>query len=797
MGKRIKVVIVESPTKAKTINKFLGSEYKVCSSKGHVRDLPEGKLAVDVENGFEPQYQIIPRQKEVVKTLKKETEKAEQVYLAPDEDREGEAIAWHLCHALELPEDKVKRVVFHEITPKAIERAFQNPGTIDMNKVNAQQARRILDRLVGYQLSPLLWEKVARGLSAGRVQSVAVRLLVEREKEVQSFQPKEYWEITARLRPKGPGENEFLARLWKEDEKEVALHGEADASRLVALLEKSRFVVSAVNKQRRRNTSPPPFTTSQLQQQGSIQLRFSAKKTMLLAQQLYEGVELPEGPVGLITYMRTDSYHIAQEALEAVRNFIPQKFGKEYLPPEPNHFPSRKGAQEAHEAIRPTYVERTPEEVKPYLTGDQYKLYELIWRRFVACQMMPALYDLTEVQITAGNCLFRAKGRVLVFPGHTLLTGSMEEEALPELKEGGELELLKLEPSQHFTEPPPRYTEATLIKTLEKKGIGRPSTYVPIISTIQDRGYVKKEKSTLIPTELGILVTDKLVQHFPRIMDVEFTSSMEEELDKIEEAKADWVGVLQGFYDPFRGELEKAAKEMRREEGNLPCKLCGSPTVVRWSKTEKFLGCSTYPKCKFTMPLSPSGEALPPGQQPAEVPPCEKCGSPMSVKRGRYGNFLGCTAYPECKNTSPLTTDQLPAEVPPCDKCGSPMAIKGGRYGNFLGCTAYPECKNTKPLTTKDQPPVEVPPCDKCGSPMAVKRGRYGNFLGCTAYPKCKNIKPLATGVKCPQEGCDGELVQRQSKNGRKFFSCSKYPQCKYATSTLPEKPPVPETTAS
>ncbi|HHT9141284.1 MAG TPA: type I DNA topoisomerase [Candidatus Tripitaka californicus] len=751
MGKRIRVVIVESPTKAKTINKFLGSEYKVCSSKGHVRDLPEGKLSVDVENGFEPQYQIIPRQKEVVKTLKKETEKAEQVYLAPDEDREGEAIAWHLCHALELPEDKVKRVVFHEITPKAIERAFQNPGAIDMNKVNAQQARRILDRLVGYQLSPLLWKKVAKGLSAGRVQSVAVRLLVEREKEVQSFQPKEYWEITAKLRPKGSKENEFLARLWKEDEKEVALRREAEANRLVALLKKSRFVVSAVNKQRRRNTSPPPFITSQLQQQGSIQLRFSAKKTMLLAQQLYEGVELPEGPVGLITYMRTDSYHISQEALEAVRNLIPKKFGKEYLPPEPNHFPSRKGAQEAHEAIRPTYVERTPEEVKPYLTGDQYKLYELIWGRFVACQMMPALYDLTEVQIAAGNCLFRAKGRVLVFPGHTLLTGPMEEEALPELKEGGELELLKLEPSQHFTEPPPRYTEATLIKTLEKKGIGRPSTYAPIISTIQDRGYVKKEKSTLIPTELGILVTDKLVQHFPRIMDVEFTSSMEEGLDKIEEARADWVGVLQGFYDPFRGELEKATKEMRSEkgvveEGNLPCKLCGSPMVVRWSKT---------------------------------------------------GKFLGCSAYPKCKNTSPLTTDELPAEIPPCEKCGSSMSVRSGRYGNFLGCTAYPECKNTRPLTTKDQPPLEVPPCDKCGSPMAIKRGRYGNFLGCTAYPNCKNIKPLATGVKCPQEGCDGELVQKQSKNGRKFFGCSKYPQCKYATSKLPEKHPVPETTAS
>ncbi|HHT9152389.1 MAG TPA: DNA topoisomerase, partial [Candidatus Hypogeohydataceae bacterium YC40] len=434
---------------------------------------------------------------------------------------------------------------------------------------------------------------------------------------------------------------------------------------------------------------------------------YSAKQTMRLAQQLYEGVDLAEGPVGLITYMRTDSYHLAQGALEAVRSLILQEFGKDYLPPAPNHFPSRKGAQEAHEAIRPTYVELTPGRVKPYLTEDQYKLYELIWRRFVACQMTPALYDLTDVKITANNCIFRAKGRVLIFPGHTLLTGSMEEEALPELEVGKELELLELEPSQHFTEPPPRYTEATLVKALEKNGIGRPSTYAPIISTIQDRGYVKKENSTLIPTELGILVTDKLVQHFPRILDVEFTSSMEERLDEIEEAKADWVSILKEFYGPFKVELGKAMEEMRSEKGTAEesehtCKLCGSPMVIRWSKTGKFLGCSTYPKCEFTMPLP-----------------------------------------------------------------------------------------------TDHQPVMEGTPCDKCGSPMAIKSGPYGNFWGCTSYPKCKNVKPVTTGVKCPQEGCDGELVQRRSKKGRKFFGCSKYPQCKYVTYKLPEKTPAQETAAS
>ncbi|MFN3467630.1 MAG: DNA topoisomerase, partial [Candidatus Brocadiales bacterium] len=456
---------------------------------------------------------------------------------------------------------------------------------------------------------------------------------------------------------------------------------------------------------------------------------------------------------------RTDGVDMAPEAVRAARAVIGREFGDRYVPDVPRKYTTKaKNAQEAHEAIRPTSVGHSPEEVKPYLAEDQYKLYELIWNRFVACQMTPALYDLTEVQITAGNCLFRAKGRVLVFPGHTLLTGSMEEEALPELKEGEELELLKLEPSQHFTEPPPRYTEATLVKTLEKKGIGRPSPYAPIISTIQDRGYVKKERSTLIPTELGILVTEKLVQHFSRIMDVEFTSSMEERLDKVEEAKADWVGILKEFYTPFSGELEKATEEMQSEkgvaeEGNLPCKLCGSPMAVRWSKTGKFLGCSAYPKCKFTMPLPTTD------QPQVEVPPCDKCGNPMTVRRGPYGNFLGCTAYPECKNTKPLTTDQQPAEIPPCDKCGRPMALKRGRYGNFLGCTAYPECKNIKPLG--------------------------------------KDARPRSTGVKCPQEGCDGEIVQRQSKKGKRFFGCNKYPKCRYVTYQLPEKTPTQEPTAS
>lgn len=697
MGKR--VVIVESPTKAKTINKFLGSKYVVRSSMGHVRDLPERKLAVDVEKDFAPEYRIIPSRKEVVKALKEEVKGAEEVYLAPDKDREGEAIAWHLSKALDIPEEKLRRVIFNEITPEAIHRAFEHTIPIDMNKVNAQQARRILDRLVGYQISPLLWKKVTKGLSAGRVQSVAVRLLVEREKEIRAFLPQEYWEIDARLMPKGSDKTVFTAKLWKKEEEEIKVAKEMEAQALVEALKKERFTVEVVKKEEKQNNPPPPFITSQLQQQASIQLGFVAKKTMRIAQGLYEGVELKEGPVGLITYMRTDSYHISGEALKASRRLILEKYGEKYLPPKPNFYPSRKGAQEAHEAIRPTFVELVPEEVKDYLTKEQYKLYELIWKRFVASQMNPIQYEITDVTISAGPYKFRAKGRVITFPGHNILTRSMEGEPLPKMQEGEELKLQELIPSQHFTEPPPRYTEATLVKALERNGIGRPSTYAIIISTIQDRGYVRKEDKTMHPTELGILVTEKLIQHFPRILDVEFTSSMEEQLDRIEEAKADWVGILKDFYTPFKVDLEKATKEMKSEKGgseetNILCELCKSPMVVRWGKAGKFLGCSAFPKCKFTKDLS---------------------------------------------------TDKRPVEV------------------------------------TQQS-------CEKCGSPMVVKRGPTGSFLACSAYPKCRNTKSLPTGVKCPEEGCGGELVVRRSKQGRRFFGCSNYPRCNYVTNKLPQE---------
>ncbi|MFQ5862312.1 MAG: type I DNA topoisomerase [Candidatus Brocadiales bacterium] len=696
------IVIVESPTKAKTINKFLGESFVVRSSMGHVRDLPVKKLAVDIEKDFEPEYRIIPKRKEMVKSLKSEVKDADEVYLAPDQDREGEAIAWHLCKALDIPEEKVHRVVFNEITAEAIKNAFEHPVSIDMNKVNAQQARRILDRLVGYKISPLLWKKVTKRLSAGRVQSVAVRLLVEREKEIQAFKPVEYWDIVARLKPKGSRSKGFEAKLWKREDSEVHIGSETEAQGHVEALKGSKYIVGLITKQRKQNKPLPPFATSQLQQQASIQLNFSTKRTMLVAQQLYEGVELKDGPMGLITYMRTDSFNVSKEAITACRKLIPEMFGKDYLPPKPNRYASRKGAQQAHEAIRPTSVDIAPDTIKQYLTRDQYKLYELIWRRFVASQMSPAEYETTDITINAGPYRFKARGKAVVFPGHNILTRSIKEEPLPDIQEGEELKLLELTPNQHFTEPPPKYTEASLVKTLEKKGIGRPSTYAAIISTIQDRGYVKKENRTLYPTELGILVTEKLVEHFPTVLNVEFTSHMEEELDKIEEAEMDWVGVLEEFYAPFQKELETAVEEMKSEKGRLEgtdilCEQCGSPMVVRWSKAGKFLGCSTFPKCKFTMDVSGNDQP-----KPAEP------------------------------------TGEL---------------------------------------------------CEKCGNPMVVKVGRMGKFIACSAYPKCKNTKSLPTGVKCPKEGCGGDLVRRRSKRGRRFYGCSNYPKCDFTTFKLPKEP--------
>lgn len=768
------MVIVESPAKAKTIGKFLGSSFFVCSSMGHVRDLPERKLSVDVENNFTPEYKIIPSRKKLVSELVSDSKKADTVYLASDLDREGEAIAWHLTKALEIPDEKARRVTFNEITKDAILEAFKHPGPINMSKVNAQQARRILDRLVGYQISPLLWKKITKGLSAGRVQSVAVRLIVEREKEIQAFKPQEYWKVTAELKTISEGENKlqdiksFKSILQKFNNENIEIKNESQAKDIITELQKAEYVVANVKKQTKRNNAPPPFTTSLLQQQASTRLQFSAKKTMLIAQQLYEGIDIgTEGTVGLITYMRTDSFHISEQALGTCRKLIVDKYGKDYLPEKPNvHASDKKGTQGAHEAVRPTTVEHTPESIKNFLTKDQFKLYELIWNRFVASQMNPAQYAVTDVEIVTQYArdatqpgknappkqyLFKAKGRELLFDGHTIVSGhemEKDEQILPPLEKDQKLELLELGPTQHFTQPPPRFSEASLVKTLEKMGIGRPSTYASIISTIQDRGYVKQEKRAFYATELGTLVTEKLIEHFPKIMDVKFTSHMEDELDKIEDEKIGWLNVLKEFYDPFKIDLEKAVGEMKSvkgtpEESNQICSICGKPMVVRWGRHGKFLGCSAFPTCKNTLPLDEKGE-------PAR----------------------------------PETTDQK------CEKCGSAMVIKTSRHGKFLACSGYPNCKNTKSLTgetTKVEPTDEK--CEKCGSPMVIRSGKKGRFMGCSAYPKCRNLKSLPTGVKCQKEGCDGDLVQRRSKKGGIFFGCSKYPECDYITNELPSPP--------
>ncbi|MBI3267829.1 MAG: type I DNA topoisomerase [Planctomycetes bacterium] len=706
------LVIVESPAKAKTINKILGTKFVVKACMGHVRDLPQKKFGIDVEHDFEPEYRVIPTRKETVAELKSQTKKSAAVYLAPDPDREGEAIAWHLLQALKIPEEKAFRVVFNEITPKAVLDAFKSPGKISMERVNAQQARRVLDRIVGYKLSPLLWKKVARGLSAGRVQSVAAKLVVDREREILAFKADEYWTIQARLSGAEP-KARFLADLRKFDGKEPTLSNAAASQAVLDALRGVPYVVKEVAKKEKKDEPSSPFTTSLLQQQASVRLHFATKRAMRIAQQLYEGVELgAEGSVGLITYMRTDSVRISDDAMAECRAFIPAHFGPDYLNPTPRTFKSRKGAQEAHESIRPTSVARVPEQIQQYLTEEQFRLYRLIWRRFVATQMTPARYLVSEAMIEAGRALFLARGRELLFNGHTIVSGhtlKKDEQILPTLTAGQPLTFHELLPTQHFTQPPPRFTEASLVKALEKFGIGRPSTYAPIISTIQERGYVRQEERRLYATDLGMIVTDKLVISFADIMNTEFTSQLEEKLDLIEEAKSPWVDVLREFYVVFMKDLDRAVVEMDSEKGQAdesapPCEKCGKPMLKRWNKRGAFLGCSGYPDCKSTRSMTPP-------QVTDQT--CEKCNKPFVIKFGRNGRFMACSGYPECKNTRSVFAPK--GEKGPiitidekCDKCGAPLVIRSGRRGKFLACSAYPNCKNTKPLPKVPKTPESL-----------------------------------------------------------------------------------------
>jgi DNA topoisomerase-1 len=711
------VVIVESPAKARTINRYLGSDFVVKASMGHVRDLPAKKFGVDIENGFEPEYVTIRGRGKALAELRKIAKGAERVYMATDLDREGEAIAWHLCRALDLTDEEALRVTFNEITEAAIHRAFDTPSKIDARKVDAQQARRILDRIVGYKLSPLLWKKVTRGLSAGRVQSVAVRLIVEREREIEAFVPEEYWKLVAILSPDGEEATTFAAELKKVDGEKAAVPDEARATKITEALRRADYRVASVKRKAKTERPHPPYITSTLQQQASIRLRFTAKKTMMVAQQLYEGIDLgTEGSVGLITYMRTDSVNLADSSIEDAREFIASEFPSEYLPEKPIRYRSRKDAQGAHEAIRPTAAKRTPTALSPYLTPDQLKLYRLIWERFVACQMTPARLEMTEVEVEGvvadpgeeepSRGLFRATGRRTLFDGYTRVASSRrrDDQELPALEEEAPLELMELNPTQHFTQPPPRYTEATLVKTLEREGIGRPSTYAPIISTIQDRGYVNREKGRFHATELGAVVNDLLMPYFHEIMDIGFTSQMESRLDEIEARGANWREILGEFYEAFSKDLETAEAKMKDlkkepEVSDEKCEKCGSPMIYKWYRKRKFLACSGFPDCRNTK----SVEGDEPREKPVETDvDCPQCGEKMLLRTGRRGKFLGCSKYPKCKGTLPVDKDDNPIRLPEvdetCEKCGKPMVAKMGRRGPFIACTGFPRCRNTKPM---------------------------------------------------------------------------------------------------
>ena len=699
-----KLVIVESPAKARTLEKFLGKEFEVEACGGHVRDLPPKSLGVKIEKDFEPSYKIIKGKEKIIKDIKKFAQKAEVIFLAPDPDREGEAIAWHL-KALLGENGKVKRIEFNEITKEAVVEAVKHPREIDLARVNAQQARRILDRLVGYKLSPLLWKKVRKGLSAGRVQSVAVRMICEREEEVKKFKPQEYWDIIARLST--PEKEEFSARLIAREEEALGgspkekgriISSEKEAKKILQELEGAKYVVAQVSKKEQKRHPSPPFITSTLQQEAARKLGFSAKRTMVIAQKLYEGIDLKgEGRVGLITYMRTDSVRIAQEAEGAARKYIQEVFGKDYLPAQPQRYKKKKQAQDAHEAIRPTSVFRHPEKVGESLKADELKLYDLIWKRFVACQMLSAVFDQTSVDISANHYKFRATGSVLKFDGFIKLYLESEEEeegekelagTLPVLKEGEGLALLSLSPEQHFTQPPPRYNEASLVKELEKRGIGRPSTYAPILSTVQERGYVEKEGKALKPTEIGITTNGLLVKHFPGIMDIKFTAHMEDDLDDIVAEKMEWIDTLKEFYEPFAKALaeaevkmEKVKKEIKTKE---TCPECGKPLVIRQGRYGDFMACSGYPKCRFTKTLPEEESKALAGQEK-----CDKCGKPMTLKHSRYGDFLACTGYPKCKNIKPI----LKSTGAKCPKCGGEIVERRTRRGKlFYGCSNYPKC---------------------------------------------------------------------------------------------------------
>ncbi len=767
------LVIVESPAKAKTIGKYLGKQFLVKASLGHVKDLPKKDLAVDVERDFTPRYEVIEGKKKLIAELKQAAKGVDSVYLAADPDREGEAICWHLKEELEPKKSNkpsIFRVMFNEITANAVKKAFDKPLAVNVNLVDAQQARRVLDRLVGYKISPLLWDKVRRGLSAGRVQTVALRLIVDREREIKAFQKQEYWTIDVSLQAKKPPV--LTARLNRIADNPPDIKDEKTSAGVVADLEDAKYTVKSVTTREKKRNPVPPFITSTLQQESSRKLRFSVKRTMMLAQGLYEGREVgKEGAVGLITYMRTDSTRVSEDALAEVRGMIGERYGASYLPASANVYKTKKDAQDAHEAIRPTSVLRTPESLEKFLAEDELKLYRLIWMRFIASQMNPALLDQTTIDVNAiGKSktpyVFRATGSVLKFDGFLKIYEEGKDQRdeddedlkhkLPAVTEGETLRFKEILPEQHFTEPPPRYNEATLVKKLEADGVGRPSTYASILTTIQEREYVKKEGGKFTPTELGMVVTDLLLENFSDLFDVKYTARMEEELDEIEEGKIEWRAAMADFYDRFQKDLAHAERHMT--------------DIKRMEKPTDLI--------------------------------CEKCGKPMVIKWGKHGSFVACTGYPECTNTREVaveTTDGEKAdfseqdEAEYCENCGRPMVLKKGRFGQFFACSGYPDCKTTKQIGGEQRKDVSLEEkCPQCNSNLVQKYGRYGEFIACSNYPKCKYVKQKTIGVPCPN--CSqGEVVERRSKRGKTFYGCNRYPDCDFVAWGKPIAEKCPE----
>lgn len=757
------LVIVESPAKARTINKFLGSNYIVKASNGHVRDLPKNDLGVDIENNFTPKYVRIQEASKPVSAIREAAKKVEKILLASDPDREGEAIGWHIAALLEGEKKPIERIVFNAITRRSVLEAAKHPRAINEDLVNAQQARRVLDRLVGYKLSPFLQWGVQKGLSAGRVQSVAVRMVCDREDEIRRFIVEEYWTIDATLRTER--DESFVARLYAIDGEKAQIGDEATARTVTEALEGQSFSVRGVERKEVRRRPYPPFITSTLQQEALRKLRFRPRNTMRVAQQLYEGIELGnEGRIGLITYMRTDSTRIEPEALDDVRAYIQSNFEAEMLPEKPNFYKGKKSSQDAHEAIRPTATARTPESVRPYLDDDQYNLYTLIWMRFVACQMTPAVLDQTSIDVAAGIYSLRATGSVVKFPGFTKLYEESTEEPdkdpdkseqnlLPEVQAEDPLRAEAIQPDQHFTKPPARYTEASLIRALEENGIGRPSTYAPTMNTIIERGYVEREKGRLKPTSLGEKVNEVLMHHFPDIMDLQFTARLEEDLDLVEEGQREWHDLIRVFYSAFESDLSAAQKKL-------------------------------------------VGDIL------DEDPVCPNCGKPMEIRNGRFGVFVACQDYPECKTTKKIVKNTAEETDEICDQCGAKMVLRRGRFGPFISCSNYPTCKNTHSLdkdgnkvaTAPKEPPKKTDKkCPKCGAFLLIRKSRTGEeFYGCEKYPKCKFTQPMELGLKCLRPGCDGELVSKLARR-RRFAGCSKHPDCDFAVfGQLDKETPCP-----